>query len=66
MECRWRGPKQNTASVVHDGDIAEGITDGHTVANGHGCHTYSLYCTLNISFLKNLPFHIDYISVLCY
>lgn len=34
MECRWRGPEQNTASVVHDGDIAEGITDGHIVANG--------------------------------
>jgi len=42
VESRWRGPEQNTASVVHDGDIADGITDGHIVANGHGCHTYSL------------------------
>ena len=66
MESRWRGPEPNTASVVHDGDIAEGFTDGHIVVNGHGCHTYSLYCTLNISSLKNLLVHTDYITVLCY
>ena len=29
--------EQDTASVVHDGDVVEGVADGHIAVNGHGC-----------------------------
>ena len=31
------GHQQDTAAVAHDGDIVEGVTDGHIAVIGHDC-----------------------------
>ena len=31
------GHQQDTAVMAHDGDIMEGVTDGHIAVKGHDC-----------------------------